>query len=200
MPKSPAVDAYIARSAPFARPILAHLRRLMHRACPKIEETIKWGMPHFEYQGPVAMMAAFKQHVSFGFWKRKLMADPARIFPKPGQSSMGGRRIRSFSDLPSDRVLIRYIHAAVRLNKKGIKQKRPASRRPAPRTPSDLAAALQRNAKARATFAAFPPSKRRDYVEWLTEAKQDATRKRRLATAVAWMAEGKARNWKYENC
>lgn len=177
-----------------------HLRRLMHRACPGIEETIRWGVPHFDYQGPVAMMAAFKRHASFGFWKQKLMADPAKIFPKPGESGMGGRKVRSVSDLPADRVLLSYIHAAIKLNRQGVKHKRPARRRPAPRTPADLAAALRGNPKAKATFAAFPPSKRRDYIEWLTGAKQDATRKRRLATAIAWMAEGKARNWKYENC
>lgn len=200
MPRSREVDAYIRNAQPFARPILSHLRRLMHRACPQVMETIKWGVPHFEYQGPVAMMAAFKRHASFGFWKQKLMADPARLFPKPGQSSMGGRRIRALSDLPPDTVLTRYIHAAIELNRKGIKARRVVRRRPAPRTPADLAAALKQNPRARATYQDFPPSKRREYIEWLTGAKQEATRRRRLATAVAWLAAGKSRNWKYERC
>jgi uncharacterized protein YdeI (YjbR/CyaY-like superfamily) len=199
--KNPAVDAYIAKSAPFARPILTRVRGLMHKACPKIEETIKWGVPHFEYRGVVAGMAAFKQHASFGFWKQKLLDDPARLFPAAGDSSMGGRKFRSVDKLPPDAVLVRYIKAAVALNERGIK--RPSARRkkrPPPKPPADLAAALRKHPKAKATYDAFPPSKQREYVEWITEAKQEATRERRLATAVEWLAQGKSLRWKYENC
>lgn len=198
--KNPAVDAYIAKAQPFARPILTHLRRLVHRACPQVEESIKWGVPHFGHQGPLAMMAAFKEHASFGFWKQRLMADPARIFPKRGESSMGGRKVRSLRDLPSDRVLLGYLHAAIRLNEQGAKLPRSAKKKPPPKLPPDLAAALKKHPKAKATYDAFPPSKRRDYVEWITSAKQAATRERRLATAIEWLAAGKSRNWKYENC
>ena len=201
MSKSPAVDAYIARSAAFARPILTRLRGLMHKACPQIEETMKWSVPHFEYQGVVANMAAFKQHASFGFWKQKLMEDPAGLFPRPGESSMGGRKIRSLADLPSDSVLIRYIRAAVALNEQGVKIARfPKKKLPPVRPPADLVAALARNARARATFGNFSPSQQREYVDWITEAKQAATRERRLAQAIEWMAEGKPRHWKYRNC
>jgi len=199
--KNPAVDAYIAKSAEFARPILARLRLLMHKACPQIEETMKWSVPHFEYQGVVANMAAFKQHASFGFWKQKLMKDPAGLFPQAGDSSMGGRKIRAMTDLPSDAVLIRYIKAAVALNEAGVKLPNAGrKKKPPPKLPVDLAAALKKNAKARATYEAFPPSKQREYVEWLTEAKQEATRQKRLATAIEWMAAGKSRHWKYQNC
>lgn len=199
--KNPAVDAYIAKSADFARPILARLRRLMHQACPKIEETIKWGVPHFERQGVVASMAAFKQHASFGFWKQKLMDDPAGLFPAAGDSSMGGRKFRSVKDLPADAVLLRYIKAAVALNEAGVKlPKADRPKKPPPKLPADLAAALKKNPKAKATYDAFPPSKQREYVEWITEAKQEATRLKRLATAVEWLAQGKSRHWKYESC
>lgn len=198
--KNPAVDAYIAKSAEFARPILARLRALMHKTCPQIDETMKWGVPHFEYQGVIASMAAFKQHASFGFWKQKLMDDPAGFFPPPDDSSMGGRKIRAMSELPSDAVLIRYIKAAIALNEQGTKLPRVRNKKPPVKPPADLQAALKKNAKARATYEAFPPSKRREYIEWLTEAKQEATRLKRLATAIEWMAEGKSRNWKYENC
>ena len=201
MSKSPAVDAYIARSAAFARPILTRLRGLMHKACPQIEETMKWSVPHFEYQGVVANMAAFKQHASFGFWKQKLMEDPAGLFPRPGESSMGGRKIRSLAELPSDAVLIRYIRAAVALNEQGVKIARFLKKKKPPvRPPADLVAALARNARARATFGNFSPSQQREYVDWITEAKQAATRERRLAQAIEWMAEGKPRHWKYRNC
>ncbi|MDP9199387.1 MAG: DUF1801 domain-containing protein, partial [Pseudomonadota bacterium] len=122
--KNPAVDAYIAKSADFARPILKRLRALMHKACPKVEETIKWGVPHFEYRGVIAGMAAFKQHAAFGFWKRRLMKDPAGFFSK-GESGMGGRKIRSIDELPSDTVLIGYIREAVALNEQGVKVPRP---------------------------------------------------------------------------
>lgn len=199
--KNPAVDAYIAKSAEFARPILARLRALMHKACPQIEETIKWGVPHFEYKGVVANMAAFKQHASFGFWKRRLMDDPAGFFPAADDSSMGGRKIRAMSDLPADAVLIRYIKAAVALNEQGVKVPKPAAAKKAPvKPPADLLAALKKNAKARATFDALTPSKQREYVEWLTEAKRQATRATRLATTIEWLAAGKSRYWKYQGC
>jgi hypothetical protein len=197
--KNPAVDVYIAKSADFARPILMRLRALMHKACPTVEETIKWGVPHFEYKGVFAGMAAFKQHAAFGFWKRRLMKDPAGFFSK-GESGMGGRKIRSLDELPSDTVLLGYIREAVALNEQGARVPRSTRKRPPVRVPAYLAAALKRNAKARRTFGNFSASQRREYVEWLTDAKQEATRERRLASAIEWMAEGKARNWKYQNC
>jgi hypothetical protein len=197
--KNPAVDVYIAKSADFARPILMRLRALMHKACPTVEETIKWGVPHFEYKGVIAGMAAFKQHAAFGFWKRRLMKDPAGFFSK-GESGMGGRKIRSLDELPSDTELLGYIREAVALNEQGARVPRSTRKRPPVRVPAYLAAALKRNAKARRTFGNFSASQRREYVEWLTDAKQEATRERRLASAIEWMAEGKARNWKYQNC
>ena len=201
MSKSPAVDAYIANSAEFARPILSKLRTLMHKACPQIEETMKWSAPFFEYKGVVANMAAFKQHASFGFWKRKLMADPAGLFPARGDSSMGGKKFRSLADLPPDSVLVRYIKAAVALNESGAKVPRPPrKKRPPPRVPAELAAAFRKNAKARAAFDSFTPSQQREYVEWITEAKREATRRSRLEQSVLWMAQGKTRHWKYRDC
>ncbi|MGB5131097.1 MAG: YdeI/OmpD-associated family protein [Steroidobacteraceae bacterium] len=201
MSKSTAVDAYIAKSAGFARPILKRLRGAMHKACPQIEETIKWGVPFFEYKGVVANMAAFKQHASFGFWKQRLMKDPAGLFPAPGDSSMGGKKLRSVGDLPSDAVLVRYIKAAVALNEQGAKVPRPArKKRPPPKAPPDLVAAFRKSPKAKATYKAFSPSQQREYVEWITEAKLQATRRKRLATAIEWMAAGRPRNWKYLNC
>jgi len=197
--KNPAVDAYIAKSADFARPILKRLRALMHKACPKVEETMKWGVPHFEYKGVIAGMAAFKQHTAFGFWKRRLMKDPAGFFSK-GESGMGGRKIRSLDELPSDTVLLGYIREAVALNEQGAKVPRSTRRKPPVKTPPYLTAALKKNAKARKTFEGLSPSQQREYVEWLIDAKQDATRERRLATAIEWMAQGKTRNWKYQNC
>jgi hypothetical protein len=197
--RNSAVDAYIAKSADFARPILKRLRALMHRACPKVEETMKWGVPHFEYKGVIAGMAAFKRHAAFGFWKRRLMQDPAGFFSK-GESGMGGRKIRSLDELPSDTVLLGYIREAVSLNEQGARVPRSTRRKPPVKAPPYLTAALKKNAKARKTFEGFSPSQQREYVEWLTDAKQEVTRERRLATAIEWMAQGKTRNWKYQNC
>jgi hypothetical protein len=73
------VDAYIARAATFAQPILKHLRATVHNACPEVEEALKWGMPFFVYRGsPLCSMAAFKQHCSFGFWKAALVTGTKR--------------------------------------------------------------------------------------------------------------------------
>ena len=201
MSKSAAVDAYIAKSAEFARPILRRLRGAMHKACPQIEETMKWGSPFFEHKGVVAYMAAFKSHARFGFWKRKLMSDPDGLFKATGNAGMGGSRFHSTADLPPDAVLVRYIKAAVALNEQGAKVPRPArKKRPPPKAPADLVAAFRKSPKAKATYDAFSPSQRREYVDWITEAKQETTRQKRLSTAIEWMAAGKPRNWKYLNC
>jgi uncharacterized protein YdeI (YjbR/CyaY-like superfamily) len=203
--KNPAVDAYIAKSGDFAKPILKHVRKLMHRGCPRIEETIKWGVPAFERSGIVAMMAAFKNHVSFGFWserliREKLGADAKRLFPADAKLGMGGRRYLTRAELPADALILRGVKAAVALNEAGMRPKRALKRKPPPKAPPYLVAALAKNARARATFARFTPAQQREYVEWLAEAKQEATRARRLAQAVEWLAAGKRRNWKYQDC
>ena len=203
--KNPAVDAYIAKSAGFAKPILMHVRKLMHKGCPTINETIKWGVPAFEREGIVAMMAAFKQHVAFGFWserliREKLGADAKRMFPKDAKLGMGGRRYHARAELPADAVILRAVKAAVALNVEGLRPKRVLRKRPPVKAPPYLVAALKRNPKARATFERFTPAQQREYVEWLTEAKQEATRERRLATTIEWLALGRQRNWKYQNC
>lgn len=197
--RDPRVDAYIDRSAEFARPILSHLRELVHATVPEVEETMKWSFPHFMYKGMLCSMASFKQHCAFGFWKSSLVLGTAG--GEPSEDAMGQfGKITSLSDLLSDDVLAGYLREAVRLNDAGVKPARRA--KPAEKkelaVPGDLAAALAGNAAARAMFDGFPPSKRNDYVEWITEAKTDATRKKRLETTVEWLAEGKSRNWKYE--
>ena len=194
--KDPRIDAYIARAQPFAQPILKHLRKVVHAACPEVEETMKWSFPHFDYRGEMmASMAAFKAHSAFGFWKGVLVVGSA----SKADEAMGHLgRITSLKDLPSDATLTRYIKKAMKLNEEGVKT--PArERRPAKpvAVPKDLTAALKKNKKAEAAFAAFSPSHQREYVEWITEARADETRRRRLTTAVEWIAEGKPRNWKY---
>jgi uncharacterized protein YdeI (YjbR/CyaY-like superfamily) len=192
------VDAYIAKSAEFAQPILEHLRAVVHAACPDVEETMKWSFPHFMYKGMMCSMASFKAHCAFGFWKAELlMADEAR------REAMGHfGRIESIKDLPSKKVLTAYIKQAMKLNDEGVAA--PARAKPAaPRElviPDELTAALKKVPAARKHFEAFSPSKRRDYAEWISEAKTDATRVRRLEQAIEWIAEGKSRNWKYEKC
>jgi uncharacterized protein YdeI (YjbR/CyaY-like superfamily) len=192
----PRVDAYIDAAAEFARPILEHLRALVHRACPDVEETIKWGMPAFMYLGMLCGMGAFKQHVSFGFWRHSqvLGAD----VPRDGMGSFG--KVAKVSQLPARTVLSGYIRKAMQLNESGAKLARVARRRRALPTPVDLAAELKKNRKALATFEGFSASHRREYIEWITEAKRDETRRKRLEQAIDWMAQGKPRNWKYLNC
>jgi uncharacterized protein YdeI (YjbR/CyaY-like superfamily) len=194
------IDAYIAKSADFARPILTHIRDVVHGACPDVEETMKWSFPHFQYKGMLCSMAAFKEHCSFGFWKGSLIVENASGEDEKGMGQFG--RITKVSDLPSKTVLRGYIKKAMKLNEDGVKV--PARTKPkTPKeldVPDDLARALQANKSARAVFEAFSPSAKREYVEWITDAKTDATRTRRLETAIEWIAEGKSRNWKYEKC
>jgi uncharacterized protein YdeI (YjbR/CyaY-like superfamily) len=194
--KDPRIDAYIDRSASFAKPILKHLRKIVHAGCPAVEETIKWSMPHFDYKGVMCGMAAFKEHCSFGFWKAQL------ILPNDNEErdAMGHfGRITSTADLPNEATLIKYVKKAAALNDSGTKvsgrtQPKP---RPALKVPAYFQTALRKNAKAKKTFEALSPSHRREYVEWITEAKREETRQQRLKTAMQWLAEGKARNWKY---
>ena len=198
--KDPRIDAYIARSAAFAQPILRHLRKVVHAGCPGVEETLKWSMPAFQHQGPLAGMAAFKQHCTFGFWKHALLVgDGAGAF-KGAEEAMGQfGRIRSLADLPSQQVLVRLVKKAAALNEQGIKL--PAKPRPKGnrqlKVPSDFMSALRKNQPALATFKGFSYSNQKEYVEWVGEAKTETTRARRLETALEWMAECKARNWKY---
>lgn len=203
--KNPAVDAYIAKSADFARPIMKHVRKLVHKGCPKIEETIKWGVPAFEREGIVAMMAAFKNHVAFGFWRERLIrerlgADAERVLPKDAKLGMGGRRYHSRNELPPAAIIVRAVKVAAALNESGVRPKREVRRKPPPKAPPDLLAALRNNSRAATFYATLTPGKQREYVEWLLEAKQAATRARRLAQAVEWLAGGKQRYWKYQDC
>jgi len=194
--KDPRVDAYITKAPEFARPILIRLRAAVHAACPEVEESIKWGMPSFAYHGILCGMAAFKRHAAFGFWKSKLVLDRNG---KPADESMGRNgRLTSIDDLPPRRTLEGYIRAAMRLNAAGVTVPRRAARtKPSPRTPSDFSTAIRRSARAQAAYARFSPSMKREYIQWIVEAKTDPTRQRRIETAVAWIADGKQRNWKY---
>jgi len=199
--KEKLIDAYIAKSADFAKPILNHIRELVHKTCPGVEEKMKWSFPHFDYKGEMmCSMAAFKQHAVFGFWKAKLMKDPVLVENAQSEVSMGHLgRLTSVKDLPSDKKMIAWIKEAMALNDKGIKLVKP---KPAPKTaliiPDYFKKAVAKNKKALQTFEAFAYSNKRDYVEWITEAKTEETRNKRLAQAVEWMAEGKSRHWKYK--
>ncbi len=194
----PRIDAYIEKSAEFAKPILTHIRNLVHKTCPDIVETMKWGFPHFDHKGVVCSMASFKQHCAFGFWKQSLMEKDAFPAQKTAMGSFG--RITSLDDLPGDKVMIELLHQAVELNEKGVKvAKKPVERKELV-VPDDLTTALKNEKKAKAVFDEFSYSNKKEYVEWITEAKTEATRNKRLATTIEWLAEGKTRNWKYANC
>ncbi|HEX5283028.1 MAG TPA: YdeI/OmpD-associated family protein [Bryocella sp.] len=203
---SPKVDQYIASAAPFAQPILMHIRELVHKALPDVEEDIKWSMPFFIYRGlMLGNMAAFKQHCSFGLWGKEAAANLREdgVYDRNGMGVLG--KMTSIKDLPSDREFIKYIRAAAAEIETGARTQnysRPknATPKPPPEIPPALAAALKKNRAAANEFAIMPPGCQREYCEWISEAKRDETRDKRVATAVEWIAEGKRRNWKYENC
>lgn len=196
--KDPRVDAYIEKSAAFAKPILNHIRGIVHNACPDVEEALKWGMPNFLYKGMMCNMAAFKEHCAFGFWKGKLVLGDR--YAKAGEEAMGSfGRITKISDLPSEKVLGEYIKKAMKLNEDGVKA--PAIRKTSEKVelnvPSAFTDAPKKNKSALETFESFSPGNKRDYVMWIAEAKTEETRANQVETAVKWMAEGKVRNWKY---
>jgi uncharacterized protein YdeI (YjbR/CyaY-like superfamily) len=197
----PRVDAYIKKAAPFAQSILIKLRKLIFQACPDAVETIKWSFPNYEaYGSMLCNMAAFKEHCSFGFWKAALLKDPDDILHLADKHSMGHfDKLVSLKDLPADKILIAYLKEAALLNKNNVKleklEKAPKKELPMPKP---LAAALKKNKKASAVFEAFSPSNKREYVEWIIEAKTEETMNKRLATTIEWLEEGKSRNWKYK--
>jgi len=196
--RDPRVDAYIANAPDFAKPILVHLRELVHRNCPQVEETLKWRMPTFMHHGMLAGMAAFRQHCSFGFWKHELAVGKELAGSPQGMGQFG--KVTKISELPSASALAAYIKRAMKLNEEGVKAPRATPKKRALTMPPDLAAALKKNRRAAAAFAAFSPTNQREYIEWLVEAKRDETRAKRLSQAIEWIAEGKPRNWKYMNC
>ena len=195
--KDPRVDSYIAKAQPFAQPILRKLRTLVHKADPKIEETVKWGMPSYTHDGIVCITASFKRHCALVFWKGKLILDTKGRRADEAMGDFG--RITSLKDLPSDAKLVGYIKKAVKLNTAGVKVPGRAKRKATPRKlPADFAALLRKHAKAAAGFKQLSASHRNEYVEWITAAKREETRAKRLATALEWLAQGKNMNWRYE--
>jgi uncharacterized protein YdeI (YjbR/CyaY-like superfamily) len=205
---NPKVDSYIARARPFAQPIMEHLRQLVHKARPDVEETIKWSRPFFEYHGVILCnMSAFKEHCSFGFWGEEISAvlREAKALREHGMGSLG--RITILANLPPDKQMLGWLRQAAGFVDSGQYTSPIAARRNVAKplkaalgTPPEFATALKRNKKAAAVFAAFSPSCKKEYLEWIADAKRAETRDKRIATAVEWIAEGKQRNWKYQNC
>jgi uncharacterized protein YdeI (YjbR/CyaY-like superfamily) len=194
--KDPRVTAYVEKAPAFAKPILRHLRAVVHAACPEVEETVKWRMPWFVHHGLLGGMAAFRAHCALWLWRgRHLPGTPDRA------EAMGQfGRIGSLADLPPRATQVKLVREAARRNEAGEPSPRARRAAPAVRVPPDLAAALAKraNARARATFRALSPGKQRDYAVWIAEARREETRARRLASALAWLAEGKSQNWRYE--
>jgi hypothetical protein len=194
--KDPRIDVYIAEAAPWAQPILKRLRMVVHRACPGVIETIKWSNPSFEFHGLLCGMVAFKSYCTFGLWKDKLVRTRGGV--SAGRILDAAGKVASVDDLPDEAALGQLIKLAAKLNEDDVKEVRKKAPAKGPvEVPDDLKKALEKNKKAKATFEAFSPSHKREYVEWIVEAKQTATRLRRLEQAINWMAEGKVRMWKY---
>jgi uncharacterized protein YdeI (YjbR/CyaY-like superfamily) len=194
MARDKRIDAYIARSPGFARPILSELRQRVHAANPGAVEDLKWGAPHFTYKGKLwAGMSAFKAHCAFGFWHPLMRPDDNSL---EGMGQFG--KIASLKDLPSAAEFTRLAKQAMKLTDEGVTVARPKSAPKPLIVPAGLRDALRKNAKARATFEAFSPSQRREYADWVAEAKTDVTRERRVAQSIEWLAEGKSRHWKYQ--
>ena len=204
----PRIDAYIAKSKQFAQPILIHIRELVHKACPGVVESIKWSRPFFEYKGVIlGNMSAFKEHCSFGFWGEEISAvlRDARILQPNAMGSLG--RITRIEDLPANKQMLSILRKAVAFIDSGQYTSPIAARHrvvkastPAAEAPPEFTRALKANRKASAAFAAFSPSCKKEYVEWIADAKRAETRDKRIAIAIEWISEGKQRNWKYQVC
>jgi uncharacterized protein YdeI (YjbR/CyaY-like superfamily) len=200
--KDPRVDAYIAKSADFAKPILKQLRAMVHAAGPKIEEDIKWGAPAFIYHGLFACMAAFKKHCMFGFWNKEMQKSLKQLDAAKSAAGQFGR-LTTVADLPSKAEFARWVKLAMKLSASPVKAPMSAKttkskKRPPLKIPADFLTALGKNKKAHAAFTGFSYSHQKEYVEWITEAKREETRQKRMTQALEWLAEGKSRHWKYQ--
>lgn len=197
----PRVDAYINKSAVFSQPILEHLRELFHKGCPHVEEAIKWSMPFFVYKGQLfGYMAGFKQHCSFGLiGSHNRSLAKAKFEQKDGMGVIG--KITSLEDLPSNKEMLQLIREATVFIDEGGKTmtRTKKAAKPVPEVPAELAIALKKNKTAQKIFKEFSPSAQREYIEWINEAKREETRQKRIVQAVEQIAEGKQRNWKYQN-
>lgn len=196
----PQFDAYIAKAQPFAQPILETLRERVHELAPGVEEAIKWSAPSFMYGGKIlACMAAFKEHVSFGFWQHALVMGEG--VERDGMGSFG--KMTSVADIPSKKVLAPLLERAMQLIEEGVKTpgvRKTTTPKSKPEPTAEFAAALKKNAAARKTLESFSPSAQREYIDWIAEAKREATRDSRIVQAIEWLAEGKQRHWKYQDC
>ena len=200
--KDPRVDAYIARSADFAKPILNRLRAIVHQTFPDVEETIKWGFPFFLHHGILGGMSAFKQHCAFILWKGSSLPDPEGIFDKEREEGMGHLgRITDVSQLPTQKIFKAYLMEVAKRNeadRQSPKRSMPKSKgKKELKIPDELSQALKKNKKAAKAFEAFSPSNKKEYADWIVEAKAESTRSSRLKTAMEWIEEGKPRNWTY---
>lgn len=193
------VDTYIAKSQDFAQPILNKIRELVWQACPDVEETLKWGAPHFEYKGVICSMMSFKQHCNFSFWKGTAMKDPHKLLTIMGKTSFGLiQKLKDVEDLPEDKIMLQYLAEAISINESGVKVPLQTKTDKKELTiPDYFMNAVKTDKKALETFEGFSYSNKKEYVEWVTEAKREETREKRLVTSVEWLAEGKPKNWKY---
>ncbi|MCI0473967.1 MAG: YdeI/OmpD-associated family protein [Ignavibacteria bacterium] len=194
------IDSYIAKAQPFARSVLKHLRGLIHKACPDVEERMKWSFPHFDYKGMMCSMASFKEHCAFNFWKSSLMSDSAGVMKNRGEGGMGNfGKIQSLGDLPNDKIIHSYIKEAMKLNVDDVKitVKPKVTGNKKLDVPEYFLKALKKNKKAMEFFTKSSYSFKKEYVMWVTDAKTDSTRESRVNTSVEWISEGKPRNWKY---
>jgi uncharacterized protein YdeI (YjbR/CyaY-like superfamily) len=194
------IDDYIKKSAEFAQPILSHFRKLVHECCPDINETIKWGFPCFEFKGMVCSMTSFKAHCNFNFWKGQELSDKHGVLIPVGNTDMMSfDKIKSINDLPDDTIIKDLITQAIELNKKGGDKAQKTKATPKEiEVPKFILDALKSNTQAEETFHRFSYSHKKEYVEWICEAKKEDTKAKRIETMLEWLTEGKSRNWKYE--
>ena len=204
--RSNEIDSYIEKAADFAKPILMKIREIIHKACPEVTESIKWSFPNFEYKGHIiCSMSAHKKHCSFGFWRGNDMEDPDKILQQTGKTAMGHLgQLKSIDDLPKDEIITRYLLQAIELSQKTksksnsnaeVKVKKSIA---APEVPDYFMELLKQSPGAKLNFEKFSNSCKKEYVEWISDAKTEKTRLKRLSEAMEMIKEGKNRNWKYQ--
>lgn len=191
------ITAYIEKATPEFKEVMIALRSVLNNPNFDIKEDWKWGAPNFNNEGMICWLAHFRNHVGMNFFKGTLIKDKYNLFTHYREEK--GNRQLKFSDINQiiPEQIEYYIEEAIKLNQENIKV---VKKEIDTSLPLDLETELNNNPKAKMFFESLAPSYKRDYIEWIEEAKREATRTKRLATTMEWLSEGKKKNWKYENC
>jgi hypothetical protein len=194
------INQYMAELPEWQRRMLVRLRQLIHEAAPEVEEAWRWDKPHFDNAGIMVGLCAFKEHVAVWFHKGALLKDTKKLFEATARTEEKGMRAYKLheGDKINEAAFLDLVKQAVAVNDKGTKLREAKPTKKALVVPEDLEQVLRKDPTAWANWEAFPVGHRRAYVEWVTDARQEETRKRRIAQSLEKIREGEQQEERHQ--